>query len=321
MASKRSPMRVSSSSAAADLRTCRSTLFAASSCCGAVAASVRELVVPSRRRAARQRRLDQALGDEVGEAAVGRRRVGVVLDRQAEVTRGRPPGALDDVLAGAQQLDHREREVGEPVGSALRRWARNADSAFESGSGGRRSPCSCASATIRSQRSGERSDPAQRREALLLQEARVDAVGRDHEVLDQLLGAVAPLRPQVGERVAVEDRRASRVSRSSAPCSCRSSFSLRATRVLQAELLVDPGHAAHGSGAGAVPVQPRRHARRRRAWPGCAPSPRYTSEPAIDPPASTVISTTIASRSTPSFSDVRSVESRSGSIGKISAAV
>ena len=39
------------------------------------------------------------------------------------------------------------------------------------------------------------------------------------------------------------------------------------------------------------------------------------------PSAATTISTTIASRSAPSPSDVRSVESFSGSIGKISAAV
>ena len=52
---------------------------------------------------------------------------------------------------------------------------------------------------------GRAEDPAHRRKPAAGQVACRHAVGRDHELLDQLLGAVLRIRPQVGQHVAVED--------------------------------------------------------------------------------------------------------------------
>ena len=175
---------------------------------------------------------------------------------------------------------------------------------------------------MRSQRSGERSTRRSDGKPLLLEERAVDAVGGDHEVLDQLLRAVLLVGPQVGERAVVEHRRAPRSSRARArPCAVATRFSALRDRVLQAQLLVEPRAPPPASAAAAGALEPRRDgvvgelgvvahdARGRRRTRVTAPS------------ASTVISMTTASRSSPSSSDVRSVESFSGSIGKISAAV
>jgi len=64
-------------------------------------------------------RLDQPLRDEIREAPVGRRGVGVILYRQPEVPIGPLTGGLDHVLARAQELDHRERQIGKSRGVRL----------------------------------------------------------------------------------------------------------------------------------------------------------------------------------------------------------
>ena len=50
--------------------------------------------------------LQQALGQKIGVAAVGGRRMGVVLDREAEMPQGRAPRNIRYVFPLAQQLDH-----------------------------------------------------------------------------------------------------------------------------------------------------------------------------------------------------------------------
>ncbi len=74
----------------------------------AVLAELRQLVHRVGRRLFTERRLEQAVGDEIGIAAVRRRGVGVVLDRQAEVSRRIAARRISHVLARPQQLDHRE---------------------------------------------------------------------------------------------------------------------------------------------------------------------------------------------------------------------
>ena len=95
---------------------------------------------------------------------------------------------------------------GKRSGSAARRFSRKALSAGASGSPGSCSPRSPASATIRCQRSRRAHDAAQDREPLRLEEARDDPVGRDHEVLDQVPGAVRLLGLEPAHGVAVELR-------------------------------------------------------------------------------------------------------------------
>ena len=86
IASNVSPMSSLSSSAAAVLRTVRSTLFSASSRSVQCSAIVRELVVRVRRAALiAERRLHEPLRHEIGVAAVGRGGVRVVVRREPEV--------------------------------------------------------------------------------------------------------------------------------------------------------------------------------------------------------------------------------------------
>ncbi len=121
-ASKRWPIRCSSSSAAADLRTWRSTLFGVVLLLGAVRGERLELGRRIGRRLPGERGLEQPLRDEVGKAAVGRRRVRVVAHGEAEVADRRLARPLDDVLARAHQLDDHERQVREPQRVGLRRF-------------------------------------------------------------------------------------------------------------------------------------------------------------------------------------------------------
>ena len=100
-------------------------------------------------------RFQQALRDQIGVAAVRRGRVRVVVDGEAEVTLLGIVRALEHVLAGAEQLHDREREIrelGRIGGAALR--SGSPTSAFASGSAGSFVPSEPASSTIRSQRFG-----------------------------------------------------------------------------------------------------------------------------------------------------------------------
>jgi len=72
---------------------------------GAMACQRHELVVGVRRRAARERRLQQALRNQIRKAPVRRGRMGVIIDRKTEVSLRRVTGQLEHVLARAQELD------------------------------------------------------------------------------------------------------------------------------------------------------------------------------------------------------------------------
>ena len=121
-------MRGASSSAAADLRTCRSTLARVVLLLGAVAGQLGELVVGCRARAPPgERRLEQPLGDRGPGSGGSAPSSGC---SPAPPGRSGPaaarPGSSTRVLARAQQLDDREREVGEAqrVGRAALRPGR-----------------------------------------------------------------------------------------------------------------------------------------------------------------------------------------------------
>ena len=123
-ASKVSPIRFWSSSAAADLRTWRSTLLAASSCCVQWRGERGELGVRIGRGLPREGRLHQPLGDQVGIAAVRRRGVGVVLDREPEVARRVAVRRIEHVLAAAPAASpptaRGRRSPPDPPGGAAR---------------------------------------------------------------------------------------------------------------------------------------------------------------------------------------------------------
>src|SRR6266850_2271065 len=110
------------------------------------------------------------------------------------------------------------------------------------------------SLTMASDRSQNVPGSARRRHALGVEEARGDAVGGDHQVLDQLLGAVLLVETQVGEHVVlVHGPRLDGLKAQGAVLVAYVAQRLR-DLVLQAQLLGDAGDRrdARGSEAGAV---------------------------------------------------------------------
>ena len=65
---------------------------------------------------ARKHRFDQALRDNVGEAAVRRGGVRVVLYRKAKVTGSGFSGGLQNILTGTDEFDNGKGEVGKVIG-------------------------------------------------------------------------------------------------------------------------------------------------------------------------------------------------------------
>ena len=162
-------------------------------------------------------------------------------------------------------------------------------------------------------------DAADAREAVLAEEARRRAVRRDHEVLDQLGASGSwsppPARPPRRPRTT---GRASTVWMSSAPRWWRRrAQALGDAGPAGGSARPAPALAAIGGGHRRRRLEPRRDAVGRPASRGCARARDRRPSALTSPSASTVISTTMASRSCPSASEVRSVESRSGSIGKM----
>ena len=293
-----------SSSAAADFATCRSTLAALSSCSVQCARERRELVVGCRAtRRPSSAAFSEALRDEIGKAAVRRRRVRVVPHREPEVPSARAARDFERVFARAQELDDRQREIGKAHrGRPARRLRRNASSATASGSAGSCSP------DLRGQRDDavpalrRAQHAAQRRHPLAREEARDDAVGRDHEVLDQLLRAVRSSGAQVGERAVVEDGARLRASRArSAPRACAHALQAPARRgPARRSCSSSPGTAAERGRRRRRCLRARRRRRCRRAWRGCGRARGRCRSSVTAPSAATVISTTTASRSSPS---------------------
>ena len=98
--------------------------------------------------------------------------------------------------------------------------------------------------------------PPQRGQALRLQVSRGDPVGRDHEVLDQLLGPVLLVRPEVGEQVAVEHGPGlDGLEAQRAPLMPQRLHGLR-DPILDPELLVEPRDRGEARGRGRGPVEP-----------------------------------------------------------------
>ena len=100
-------------------------------------------------------------------------------------------------------------------------------------------------------------DAANRREAVRVEKARGDAVGGDHEIFDQRLGAIRHLGLQIAQRVAVEvgprlDRR--ELERSQLVASAAEGLS---DAVLKLQLRVDSRRRRRRFGQGAAARQPR----------------------------------------------------------------
>ena len=274
IASNVSPMRDCTTIAAADFRTCRSTLFAASSCCVQCVASCSSSPSAVRRRMARERRLDEPLRHEIRIAPVRRRRVRVVAHGEAEMPRRLRARRIDDVLAAAEQADDaasRDRETSS--GSACLRRVEKRRQRERVGVGRQLVAESAPPASrMRSQRSGDfttrRSDGNPRAS----RNRAIDAVGRDHQVLDERLRAVRRLRPHVVQRVAVEHGLdLDRLELERAVLRARSAFERLRDAILHPQLLV---HARHAPPRPAAAARRRPATRRRRcrpAWPGCAP--------------------------------------------------
>ena len=322
MASNCSPMRGLSSRAAADFSTCRSTLLAASSCVGAVAGQLGQLIhaVAGRRPAMAAFNRRWVIRSVI--AAVGRGGMGVVFHRQAKVPRAAPPGISATYSPEPNSLITARDRSGKRTGSAAFCFTRKASRLSESGVCGQGRAVLAASSTIRSQRLGVRTTRRMRGEFPGGQKAGGDPVGGDHEIFDDFFGAVLlfHLQPRIcsssntgigldGFQAQGAAGVAERFQRCAA-WSCRrrlSSSPRHGGRLLRAGagLAFQPGchavvgqlgvivHPARGRGLASAPSRPRR--------------PRH--------------STTMARRSSSLFSEVRSVESCSGSMGKISAAV
>ena len=122
------------------------------------------------------------------------------------MARRRVAGALDDVLAGSEEPDDRVGKVRE-----LRRVGRLS---LREIAGQRPRVRGRRQAIARLGRESDDAIPplgrlhhaADRRGRAAVEEPGADAVGRDHQILDERLRAVRRLRPQVAQRLAVEER-------------------------------------------------------------------------------------------------------------------
>ena len=170
------------------------------------------------------------------------------------------PGRSTTYSPRPSSLTTERERSGNRAGSSRRRWARNPSSARASGSVGSRPPWAAASSTRRAQRSGGAQHSTQRGQALRLEVFRGDPVGRDHEVLDQLLGAVLLVRPEVGDQVAVEHGPGlPRLEAQRAPLVPEGLHGLR-DPILDPQLLVEPRDGGEARGGGPGPVEPGRDA-------------------------------------------------------------
>jgi hypothetical protein len=288
---------------------------------GAMLRQLAQLGVRIGLRLIRQRGLEQAQCDQVRETAVGRGGVGVVAHRQSEMADGRAAGHFDHVLATAHELDDDQGEVGkaqrvEPVLLRQKGLQRlgvrlvRQDLAVVL-----RHPHDAQPAL------GRAHHPAQRGAALCGQVARGAAVGGDHHLLDQLARAVLHLLADVHDLLALEQRprlEGLQVQRAQGMAACAQ---LLGQGVLGAQLGLHAGHRGGGIGQVSLAVDPGTHRVVGQLGPVVHPCARYTVEPASEASALNTISVTRASRSWAGFSEVRSVHSRSGSIGKMRAEV
>ncbi len=186
--------------------------------------------------------------------------MGIVPDRQPEVPKGGAVGALGDVLAGSQELDHREGQVGEPKWIGLSLLHQKRLQRLGVGPAGKLVPV----------RFGDLGDafpslwspdhPADGRESPFRQIAGNHSVRSDHEVLDDALGPVLLLHFEATDCIAIEYwPRLNRLEgqRSLSVPECRH---VLCYLVLQAQVPVKSSCGADRPRGGAVPVQPCGHA-------------------------------------------------------------
>ena len=167
-----------------------------------------ELAVSVRARRAGEGRLEQPLRDRGRDSGGWAPWSACSPSPRGRSARRRScPGRSSAYSPAPSSLTTESDRSGKRSGSAARGATRNGlERRGVRLAGGAVSPSSAASATMRSQRSGVRTTRRIEGSPWRSRNARRDAVGRDHEVFDQLLGAVRLVRPQVGQRVAVEHR-------------------------------------------------------------------------------------------------------------------
>ena len=208
----------------------------------AVARQRRKFVGRVRRRLQTKRRLQQTLRDEVGKPAIRRRRMRVVLHGQSEMPFGWLARHVERIFASAQQLDDGKGKIGK---AGRVDHAAPGQKCVQRGS-------------VRGQRQalprlGRQCDdpvpalrraqhPAQRRHTLGVKIFRGDAVGRDHEVLDQFLRPVPFVRHQVGEFPVVEHRPGFQRFQVQRTVGVAHPFQCLRGPILDANLFIQPGH-------------------------------------------------------------------------------
>ena len=172
------------------------------------------------------------------------------------MSRPRLAGALHDVLAPSEQLDDAEREVGKPEG--VGRASPDEERRQRRGIGRGRQRVAESGGDLADLLPALRGPhhAAKRREALVLQVARGDAVGRDHEVLDQLRRPVPLLLLEVDDVAVGHDRaRLEHLEVERAVLVPAGRERLR-DAILQPDLRIDAGCGGHRRGHGSLAVEP-----------------------------------------------------------------
>ena len=207
-------------------------------------------------------------------------------------------------------------------GSASRCALRNCCSAGASGAAGSVPPCCDARSTMRAQRSGDLTTRRIEAKPRSRQEPRRHAVGRDHEVLDERLGAVRPSRSAAPRRCRRRRPAAARAVRTRArPSSSRRSRRRPATASCSRTCASSPGTRAKRGRRRSRSVEPR--------GDGVVGELRLVADQrAVDVGRDDAAVRRRSScrrrspaRSSSWLSEVRSVDSSGGSIGKMIAGV
>ena len=195
-------------------------------------------------------------------------------------------------------------------------WSRrNSESATAFGSAGSFAPRVAATSTMRSQRRGVRTTRRSDAKSRSSRKRAVDAVGGDHQVLDDARGRGSCRRAERDDLAVLRD--GTRFGGLELERAVLDATTTKAPRrlLLHEQLIGERGVLRDLGRRLAATIEPRSDVLvdelrvvRRRA--------RYTSDAMIEPSGAIVMSVTTARRSTPASSDVTSLDSSSGSIGK-----
>ncbi len=219
-----------------------------------------EFVPRVRHRLAVQGGFQQAVRDQVGEAAVGGGGVGVIFDRQPEMARRLVARKIGGVFARAQQLDDGQRQIGEAQRIGLPRLGQEGFQRLRIGRVGQRRPVLRGDLDDPLPAFGRAHHAPDRRELLRHEKLRHRAVGRDHEILDDLFRAVLLIDFQIAQLLAVEDRPGLQRFQAERAMLVAVFVQFLGGRVLQAQILRQAGDRGDRFRRLSLAVQPRGHA-------------------------------------------------------------